>query len=516
MGIEAEMIVTGPGGGSPNLSKDVILAANSGELASGVRKVGVVDSPTTRQINGAKVYGDVNNLVEGATPESLGPRQLANAFVAMRTNLIETVAAMQGIEGGKYEQIQLLARTALLHYVDEQTFGMHLNMTTPLAERLDTRIKDTRFFTSGMGATLIWSGVGCLNKTGFQLSQKISGLADKDGDIMPTRSWGHRTSNNDKPAITWSSIKMPQPGPMESYGNLYDRAEWRLFDIPHSQWQLFMAAAVGSHTMRLIEQKQHLPPDFFARNTFRRIAQSLSWIGRDVSLSTNFSTLAGTRVTALDINEMHTEALLDMHTNEKVQLPADEVDALHERVRLNDDLRRSREERDTLGYKPLADRLERVARYLFIARKVGEGALYTRNQRALDLDLRWDREYPEGIASKYWSKAQKELYDQNQADIEYLRYNPPPNTRAAAFMHVLEHFKGQTIEDYSWHYIQPIKSNNSTLIYFPDPYDAAPPKHARQIKVAMPRRPHSSEMFDTAPVELARVYQLRSGPNEET
>lgn len=364
--------------------------------------------------NGGKVYQDVGEHIEYATPECLGPRQAAAADMA-GTMLVASMVEATGIEHrGLFRSASMYRRRAEgdeKPTVDEDTRGYHENYLIP---RELTEVSQLEKAIPAYLASRIWAMGGMLRDE-FSISQKAWGIGGSPFEHRRKRLVDH----GQKPMCI-----LP---PDKSDGDItrdpkWARLEVRFADPTQAPTARFLSFAATSLVLRMLEH-DHLVKKDLDKLTIKNPAEAAYLFASDLTLQKTVTMEDGRQMSALDIQEAFAEIALTL--SDEIDLPEDENDAVHLWMEICDNLRATQP--DQIDYNDTIYEIEFAARHYYLARKNGPGPLHYGEENAYR-NLGWDRVAPLGGSRKWWQHFPSRHIDRNE--VNRLTLHPPLNTRA--------------------------------------------------------------------------------------
>lgn len=409
--------------------------------------------------NGSRLYPDVK-LVEYATPESLGPQEVALADIAGE-NIMKLIADIK-----RGEKHPIFRRTGIEHNVTKSTsVGYHENYLTSPYEKKSLQLLEARVVGSFLATRPIWAGAGAI-ANGFVLSQKAHSIINEDDSrLLQIGDLKNVTVDGKKPMLSWSSGLSSD---IVSHARGWERLEIRYADALHSPWGRYMAFASTSLVLRVLEHRAYFTTEEWQKVTLKDIATTTKLVSTDTNFAHRFPLESGEMITALELQKRFADLAYRLVNDKQVLLPDDELRAVREWQNVCEDLE-SVHLGDPNSLLRISDRVEWAARYLMMYRKLGHSLLCRYNGDAINVDLAWDQIYPHSFAEKYWKKKQPDFYSKHEAEISSLVEGPPLYTRAHARARTIRNHT--IIESVRWDLIKP---KNRVQIPLNDPFDFRP------------------------------------------
>lgn len=333
--------------------------------------------------------------VEFSTGEALGPASAACEDLG-GIDIVGRVVTASGlphsglyrfagtyIPGGK-------KMTNMYSTVSGATSGYHESY---LVERAVTEDPLFDAVVPGSLASRLWAMSGTLRDEGFVFSQKIWGC----GDPPVVRSLDRRVIHGRKPMITVPSSASDQ----DVLGNPHvARAEVRMMDPGQSLVVRYLSLAATSLTLRLLEHKHLMGGSTrLGQYALRQPAEAAKLFAGDLTLSAAAQTVSGTTIRAVNLQEQYISWFAELA--EKVQLPADESEAIPLLQETNDALAGSKPA--DCEYTPLAlARLDCAKHHAFVSKDLPQQEVRADNKLAMARNLLWDRVLPNGPGYMYW------------------------------------------------------------------------------------------------------------------
>ena len=213
--------------------------------------------------------------------------------------------------------------------------------------------------------------------------------------------------------------------------------------------------------LRLIEHGDKLEDfDELAEFSFPDPVEAVRRFDTDLAGVVTQKTHAGSEYTALDYQESLIEYAEELA--EIIELPDDELEALVIWRNIVDRMRTISP--DDLAFNGLEYELDVVARYVVLAKKVGQDALNSQNAQAQQISLKWDQVNPMGIAQGWWQRHHSSAV--TNEDIESAR-TVPAETRASYRTDIIEEL-GDSVSVMTWS--QANFNDGSDPIDLSDPY----------------------------------------------
>lgn len=387
------------------------LATNDMLSARAFHQIGL-ESLGSFLANGAKVYIDVNKMLEYATPECLGPTQAAAADMAGKIVIANIVRNSEKQYDGIYRITGSNKKG-----VTPVSSGHHENYLIPceIVGYLEFQPILEAFF-----ATRFWLGSGGLDRRGFIFNQKASGV----GAEMAL-NYGNRTGHGSKP---FAIIHMSGGGLSSDINNnpSWARLETRYSDANLSPFAKFMALATTSLVLRIIENR-HLFPHIELENLkLSNSVESFHNFSNDTQLTKTTLTAKDKKFSALDIQfQLHQ---LAAQLADNIQLPADELLAVKYWEQILDRLLYL--DMKNRSYSGLEKFLDFAAKHNFLLHTIKGGNITSQNPEAFYRERCWDRIEPQGGGEIWWEKQPISNNPVNQEMINNLVDNAPNSTRA--------------------------------------------------------------------------------------
>lgn len=381
-------------------------------------KLGLASLPTNELCdnilflsNGSKIYPDLNNFIEYATPECLGPVQAAAADLAgakIVSRLVETAPIeAKGVSrrvGFRFN----LSKTA-------KTSGYHENYLVP--NNILTKSWQRYIFASFL-ATRVWAGNGAVDN-GYELTQKHRGI----GQAWSMSPGNNRTIEGSKPMFL-----LTDPGTDDCVTHGWARCEVRYADANLSPEGRYLAFAVTSLILRLFEQQQRLGISLSDLELETPVLTA-HLAATNPTLSRTFPLENGKSISAVDLQREFLLKAQDI--SDKTELPASEMTALTLMHGVLDKMELIR--CGQADWSSLAGTLDVGAKFYMLknSRHIDLAKLSGKTAKAVALDLYWEQLYGNALGTRYWQKqsvSNKSLVSPEQVD--YLIKHPPKETRA--------------------------------------------------------------------------------------
>lgn len=345
--------------------------------------------------NGSRIYPDVGHI-EYATPEDDSFWGTAANEIAQETVLcdtLDTYVRKSGTESYSYHKRVIDTRGT--------TWGYHENYFMPQADELPKE-PQLGAVLAHLATRQVFTGTGYQKANGaFTLSQKLNVVSRNTAggtiQIKPlicTRDESHTGHD--------------QPG---------ERLQVVCGDPNMSPWGTFMKLATTSLVLRLVEHGVGSLPYLGYDTDYAKMA--VRFCG-DISLRTITQTPNGTRVSAMNIQEM----LLDrcQQLAERIQLPPEEEQALGMWEQVLADLQEDPHK--------ARNRVEWVLKYEMLGRFAAKHALNERAPELQEFDLQWDAVSDNGTGIKLRKSAAAWKPWVNAALAKERVGAPPDTTRA--------------------------------------------------------------------------------------
>lgn len=403
--------------------------------------------------NGALVYPDVGHL-EYCTPESLGPMEATAATHAGSILLNRLIAKTEA-------QYRIYRRSATVDPENGAVFtkGFHENFGIPneIATIAATQVLESHL------ATQIYAWGGLVTKQGYSISPKA-----RDIGQGVTASLGTRTSAGLKPmAIVRHGDNDDINIRAHGYGRFEDRTK-----TPSSPWSDFMGMATTSVLLRVLEHPSMAAEQQMLHSLrLHNSVASFKSVSTDMSMTCLLMMGDGRLMTALDIQERFAE--IAEKATKKMELPADEVFAVHQWQQILIELRKI--QKGDAGIRLIADRVGWASKYAYLSRKLGKEAVQRGDITALRYCLGWDMVAPRGAGQVFDEKFGPELLDANK--VEQLTHEPPQETRANVRGGYIADggTRLSSLGDTNWPIVELVQSTGSKRITL-HPYESKRPK----------------------------------------
>lgn len=403
-----------------------------------LKKMGVAPSLNDQfKPNGARLYKDVADIVEYATPECLGPREAVlyeRAGEVAVWQLDKSEVHKRLIAAGAQTITRPLPRTAghhenyaSLRFIDDEEVTIE-QVAAAMVAHCTSRIA---FNGAGLVAT------STSGKHFFSIGQKVWGIGQvtHSGTTNATKPI---FNTKDEPHSRVSEYRRVHVVPGDA--NMCDYASW-------------LTLATTSLVLRLVEAGEdlsHLVP-------VRPIVAMRDW---SINPLSSYRTESGSSMNALDVQE--SVATLVEKLGEDVELPEDEVEAIHEWRTTCDQLRNNPDE--------LIGKVDWVTKRELIRRKLGTDIITPDTLgAAISIDLAYDN-LDTGYAERLRRNGGIVTFF-TQHEIERAMVTPP-NTRAKQRSDLVEELKPEKV---NWAGVQ----KNGKLYQLDDPYGIQQPKIVR-------------------------------------
>lgn len=368
--------------------------------------------------NGPRVYRDVQNVLEYAAPESLGPME-ATLTTHAAPLILRTLVEQSGVD------YRIFRRGAV---VDPEsgaisTLGFHPNFCIP--DTLDEEVSPvletllaTQFYasggiaTKGQGFNILPKSIGIGNHIGVFPSNQLRAEHKAFGFLLQPSSMCDKDTND----------------PRFRLGRFEDRSK-----APSSPWSEFMGHVTTSLILRVLEHPQLCEKENQELKNLALInsIRTFKAAGWDMRMKNIYRIRGGREVTALDIQE--SMAQIALSASEKMRLPADERYGLQEWLHICDDYRAI--QKDEADFNSIADRVGWASKYMYLVRKFGVMATHDGDIDVLRACLGWDRIVSKGGGQIYAEKLGIALA--READCAHYTQTAPAQTRA--------HIRGEQI-----------------------------------------------------------------------
>lgn len=364
--------------------------------------------------NGGKIYQDVGEHIEYATPECLGPRQATAADMAGTMLVASMVETTDIPHRGLFRSASMYRRKSDEtgnSAVDEATRGYHENYLIP---RELTEVSQLEKIIPTYLASRIWAMGGMLRDE-FSISQKAWGIGGSPFEHRRKRL----TDHGQKPMCI-----LP---PDKSDGDVTRNPKWarlevRFADPTQSPTARFLSFAATSLVLRMLEH-DHIVRKDLDKLAIKNPTEASYLFASDLTLRQTVTMEDGRQMSALDIQEALTE--IAHKVSKEVDLPNDEEEALDLWIDICDKLRATQP--DQIDYNDTIFQIEFAARHYYLARKNGTQPLRYGEMSAYR-NLEWDRVAPLGRGRKWWSRFPSPHID--LAQVDHLIAEPPLDTRA--------------------------------------------------------------------------------------
>lgn len=325
---------------------------------------------------GSRLYQDVGHA-EYCTPECLGPYQAAAADLA-GVAILSSIIEASGIG---HRGVYRISGTSIEDDTNDKrlryTNGVHENFMAP------SELVDSRYIMQLLPtyyATRVATMAGTVARNKYEFSQKAQGIGGHPIETYLAR----RTSAGQKPmALALSN----EP---DTVGHGWLRLETRFVDAPFSLASRRHALATTSLMLRLCEHIDLFNSQDFDDIIIKEPVHAAHAFMADLSLRHQTEVHSGKKRSMLDISEELAKKVL--YLCERVNLPADEVDAAHEWPRIIDAFRHSNPQ--NVKYDEHLLRHYGVATKHYWLNKIG--AFEKGDAEAKTRSLQWDRVLPKG------------------------------------------------------------------------------------------------------------------------
>lgn len=308
--------------------------------------------------NGARIYVDVGNHIEYATPEDSSLWGTVANELALETVLSDTIKAYGTVNPGSMPVLHKRVVDA-----GGNTWGYHENYHMPNATRIPTELELTSILAH-LATRQIFTGAGFIKPgTGkYYVSQKMT-------QVYSNLSAATQTS---KPLVNTRDER--HTGTNKNQGR---RLHIVSGDVNMSPWATFMKLATTSMVLRLIEEGAVKPNSLLARQPFYEVARIFCG---DVSLRQTVEMQDGSKATAINIQQMLFEQVQDYAGRRG--LPEEEFKALG---MWEDILQQLHEQPDSRN-----SNIDWMAKYAVIQQYAEHKKLSSNDPIRESLDWQWD------------------------------------------------------------------------------------------------------------------------------
>lgn len=409
-----------------------------------------MDSAGIRNIGGytelgSRLYQDVGHA-EYCTPECLGPYQAAAADLA-GVAILSTIIEASGVG---HRGVYRISGTSIEDDTSDRrlryTNGVHENFMAP------SEIVNNRFLMKLLPtyyATRVATMAGTVSRNQYEFSQKAQGIGGYPIETYLAR----RTSAGQKPmALALSN----EP---DTVGHGWLRLETRFVDAPFSLAARRHALATTSLMLRLCEHIDLFNSTDFDDIIIQEPVNAAHAFMADLSLRRRAEVISGKERNMLDISEELAKKVL--YLCERVQLPADEVDAAHEWPRIIDAFRRSNPK--NVEYDEYLLHNYSVATKHYWLNKIG--AFEKGDAEAKTRSLQWDRVLPKGNGRQLMERV-----DAHDAEVLSLQHHAPLTRAAVRAQYIIDSQDNNDARVHSWNHAGQMGSSFT----FSDPYGYRP------------------------------------------
>lgn len=432
------------------------------KLLSLIEEIGLSTTPGIYTSNGSRIYVDVGQHLEYATPESLGPLEAAltdHAGMAIIEKMYDSVSRSEPPR--KNENRIPLRRSGAYDFKkgDFVTAGYHENYCLPAMdpERIDVL---GNVLPLHLATRQLWYGNGFVADQ-FTMSQKAKGIGA--GLVI---GWGSRLNEGTKPMV---GLQTEQFEGKTSKG--WRIAEVRFGDPSMFPYTTYLGHAATSLVIRLIEQGVI---DCKNANSYSLNPSSLlatkDKLNKDIHgfNDTKYPLRSGEQLSAVEIQRRL--ATLAVELSHRVKLPIDEVNAARDWLNICNLMSDPNIHDD--NFAALVGKVEWATKYHYLnqahrnKQSIVSKGLDINNMDAVSFDIQWTSLY-EGSIGKLIASRRSPFADEFKKNIEHYILNPPAHTRALARAALIRDYRVKTTE---WSSTMLDGPPPDTLIQFRDPY----------------------------------------------
>lgn len=394
--------------------------------------------------NGARLYVDVGDHPEYATPEDVSFRSTVANEIAGENILYDALVAAR--ERGILYDFILNKRV-----VDDQlrTWGYHISLSADA-----TKLEATKAGLSPLGPHLatvnLYTGAGAIVKPGQRVVYAIAQKSLNLNTDFNTSSHQHA-----QPLI---SLRDEPHAPLDKYRRVHITS----LDANISPWSTWMKLGTTSIVLRMIENGYWDSSSIDFEEDMYKVALAVAY---DPDLKKVVRRSDGKTIRPLDVQGEILQQAMKM-ADTPGTLTKEEMQVLKEWERALTDL--------AVDPIKLIDRADWVLKRAWLSRYMSQNALRMSHPRVIRKDRQWSHMGPEGIGVRYRDgKTWKEWMPHKQAEQAYL--NPPTETRALARAAFIAEYAGKHYEtSASWTFASAANVDHEVKARFNDPYATEP------------------------------------------
>lgn len=407
-------------------------------IASRDTKVRSSCSPDRMLSNGGRLYPDVGDHPEYATPED--------------TSLLGTVANEIAGENIVHDALENLKNDGALYdyllskrVVDDElnTWGYHMSFSADAS-----KIEITRKSLAPLGPHLatmnIMTGAGAVipadEGAEFVVAQKVLNL---------NQDFAASSHSHDQPLLSLRNEPLANRA-------RYQRVHVTSMDANMSPWASWMKLGSISVVLRMMEAGYIKEPIGFD-DDMHEVARD---VAHDPSLKKTVSLYGGKTITPLDIQGEILQ--LAQKFSQTHEMPAEELEILNEWERVLADL--------AVDPETTSDRVEWIKRRAVLRRFMAAKALGFSDDIVREKDRQWSYIGELGIGSRLRKTAWKQWTPSDMAEHAY--YNPPTTTRAFARGALIATYAARSRRNLkvNWDKVEFEQNKRSVVLKLDDPY----------------------------------------------
>lgn len=384
--------------------------------------------------NGSRLYGDVGEHSEYATPEDASfMGTIANEIAGERI----LYHVLKSAQDKKKLRNFVLNKRVVDEYKNGRSWGYHENYLAP-ADALEISARGLALLGTHLATRNVLVGAGSLRRDNDGNSQYF--LAQKATDVIT--DFRNATTSN-KPVVNLRQEPHANP-------DIWRRVHVTSGDPNMSPWASFMKLGTTSLILRLIENGDKLE-----KLRVQSLANLAQHVARDLSLRQTVKLVNGSTIRPLEIQVALHDAARALA--EDIDLPDEEKLVLSEWQKALDDAK--------ADPRLLHDRSDWVAKKIMLDGYADRHGLCDNDSELFKKDRQWDNIGPLGIGMKLRQTRWADWMPSETLIAERM-LTPPDNTRATVRGKFIKHFAKSSGISVGWSTIR-VNDHNIDLS---DPY----------------------------------------------